>query len=429
MAEASTPAGRLFGRPSRPQSRTLADALRAETLGGVLMLIAAVVALTWANSPWSASYEILRAVTVGPRALHLDLTLQAWAADGLLAIFFFVAGLEFKREFVVGSMRHPAQALVPIAAALGGIAMPALVFVAVTAAAGTNSSDLGGWAIPTATDIAFALAVLAVIQSHCPSQLRVFLLTLAVVDDLCAIVIIGVLYTASAEFVALLGAVVLLAVYALLQRRGVRAWWVYVPIALMTWGLVHEAGVHATIAGMALALLTRARPRGDEAHAPAERLQHRIEPFSAGVAVPVFALLAAGVPASPAALGAMVEEPAALGVIAGLVIGKPLGVFLGAYLMARFTRARLTEDLAWADIAAVGALAGVGFTVSLLITELAYDDPGTAASVKAAVLAGSLLAAAVASGLLARRDVVYRRIAERDSEAGSFAGDVDGSIG
>lgn len=429
MPEASTPAGRLFGRPSRPDPRTLGDALRTETLGGVLMLTAAVVALAWANSPWASAYEALRSVTVGPASLHLGLSLQTWASDGLLAVFFFVAGLELKRELVQGSLRDPAQALVPVAAAIGGIALPALVFVAVAGASGADATGLSGWAIPTATDIAFALAVLAVIQSHVPSQLRAFLLTVAVVDDLCAIVIIGVFYTASIEFLALLGAGLLIAVYALLQRRGVRAWWVYVPIALMTWGLVHEAGVHATIAGMALALLTRARPRGDEAHAPAERLQHRIEPFSAGVAVPVFALLAAGVPASPEALGAMVEEPAALGVIAGLVIGKPLGVFLGAYLMARFTRARLTEDLAWADIAAVGALAGVGFTVSLLITELAYDDPGTTASVKAAVLAGSLLAAAVASGLLARRDVVYRRIAERDSEAGSVAGDVDGSIG
>jgi len=429
MSEPAAPTGRLFARSSWPDPRPLTDALRAETLGGVLMLVAAVAALAWANSPWATSYESFRSVTVGPSALHLDLTLQTWAADGLLAVFFFVAGLELKRELVVGSLRDPRQALVPVAAAVGGMTAPAVVFVVVTMAAGGDRDSLSGWAIPTATDIAFALAVLAVTQSHCPSQLRAFLLTLAVVDDLCAIVIIGIFYTASIQFVALLGAGVLLAVYTILQRRGVRAWWLYVPIALATWVLVHEAGVHATIAGMALALLTRARPRGDEEHAPAERVQHRLEPFSAGVAVPVFALLAAGVPASASALSAMLDQPAALGVIAGLLVGKPVGVFLGAYLMARFTRAQLDDELAWADIAAVGALSGVGFTVSLLIADLAYDDSGLTASVKAAVLAGSLGAAVVASALLARRNAVYRRIAERDDVTPPVADRPGGSIG
>jgi NhaA family Na+:H+ antiporter len=406
---AIAPTRRALVRLGYTDARSLSEVLRTETLGGVLMLAAAMVALVWANTPYAASYEALRSFEIGPASLHLDLSLQTWAADGLLAVFFFVAGLELKRELAVGSLRRPAQAAVPIAAAVAGMAVPALVFVAVAWATGGDPMTLQGWAIPTATDIAFALAVLAVIQSHCPVQLRAFLLTLAVADDLGAILVIAVFYTASVEFLALLGAVALLVAYWLLQRRRIGAWWLYVLIALGTWALVHESGVHATVAGMALALLTRARPDRGEFHAPAERFRHRLEPFSAGFAVPVFALLAAGVPASPDALVAVLDEPAALGVIAGLVLGKPLGVFLGAYLTARFTRARLDDDLAWSDIVAVGMLAGVGFTVSLLITELAYDADELVATVKAGVLGGSLLAAVIAAVLLARRDGVYRR--------------------
>ena len=414
---AIAPSRRVLTRLGYADARSLSEVLRTETLGGILMLAAAMVALVWANTPFAASYEALRSFEVGPASLHLDLSLQTWAADGLLAVFFFVAGLELKRELAVGSLRRPAQAAVPVAAAIAGMAVPALVFVVVAWATGGDPTTLQGWAIPTATDIAFALAVLAVIQSHCPVQLRAFLLTLAIVDDLIAILVIAVFYTASVEFLALLGAAALLAAYWLLQRRRVGAWWLYVPIALGTWVLVHESGVHATVAGMALALLTRARPDRGEDQTPAERSRHRLEPFSAGFAVPVFALLAAGVPASADALAAVLDEPAALGVIAGLVLGKPIGVFLGAYLTARFTRARLGDDLAWLDIVAVGILAGVGFTVSLLLTDLAYDSDVLVETVKAGVLGGSLVAAVLAAVLLARRDAFYRRRAD-DNPAG-----------
>ncbi len=405
-------AERIFGRLSGAESSDLAGVLRNETIGGALMLGAAVVALVWANSPWSAAYVTIRETTVGPAALNLDLSLQTWAADGLLAVFFFVAGLELKRELVVGDLRQPSRAAVPVAAAIAGMAAPALVFLAVAIASGGEGPALRGWAIPTATDIAFALAVLAVIQSHLPAALRAFLLTLAVVDDLGAILIIATVYTASVDFLALAGAAVLLLGYALLQRRRVRAWWLYVPIALMVWGLVHEAGVHATVAGMAVALLTRASPGGDEPESPAERVEHRLGPYSAGLAVPIFALLAAGVPISGGTLGGLVEDPASIAVVLGLVVGKPVGIFLGAWLTARFTRAELDEGLSWADIAAVGTLAGVGFTVSLLVTELAYDDPAQVQLVKTAVIIGSLAASVLAAGLLIRRNAVYRRLEE-----------------
>ncbi|MET9023854.1 Na+/H+ antiporter NhaA [Actinopolymorpha sp. NPDC004070] len=375
----------------------LGDVLRQETVGGALLLAAAVIALVWANSPWHDGYEHVREFAIGP------LSVEQWAADGLLAIFFYVAGLELKRELVTGSLRKLSLALVPVVAALAGMVVPALLYVAVVSGSGDRSA-LGGWAVPTATDIAFALAVLAVAGSALPPALRAFLLTLAVVDDLGAITVIAVFFTDHLDLVALAVAVVLVGVYAYLQHRRVRTPWIYVPLALAAWWFVHESGVHATVAGVALGLLTRVRPDPDEEHSPAERLEHRIRPLSAGLAVPAFALFAAGVPVSAAALGAMVRDPAAVGVMVGLVVGKAVGVFGGAWLTATFTRADLNPDLEWRDMLAVAALSGIGFTVSLLVADLAFSsDPAGTARVKAAVLTASLVAAAIAVLLLRLR--------------------------
>jgi len=395
-----------------PERRFIADALRTETLGGLLLLGAAVVALVWANSPWYAAYESLRALEVGPAALDLHLDLLHWAADGLLAIFFYVAGLELKRELVVGQLREPSAAVLPVVAAVCGMVVPALVYLAVSSAAG---GDLSGWAVPTATDIAFALAVLAVIGAHLPSSVRAFLLTLAVVDDLGAILVIAVVFTETPGLLPLAGAGLLLAGYAYLQHRRVRAWWVYVPLALTTWALVHASGVHATIAGVALGLLTRVRPDPDEPNSPAERLEHRLRPLSAGVAVPAFALMSAGVAVSAPGLREALGDGAALGIVAGLVVGKVLGVLGGTYLTARLTRAELHEDLDWADVAAVGLLSGIGFTVSLLIGELAFaGDAELTDRVTLAVLAGSLLSALAAAVLLRARNKHYQRLWEEE---------------
>ncbi|MGH8776088.1 MAG: Na+/H+ antiporter NhaA [Jiangellaceae bacterium] len=412
----------LFGRlPSTERTEVLA-ALRDETAGGFVLLAAAAGALLWANLGGDSYRSVANAV-FGPSALHLDLSVATWAADGLLAVFFLVAGLELKREIVLGELSNSANAVLPVAAAICGVAFPALVYVVVNVV--VDGGDLGGWAVPTATDIAFALAVLAVIGSRLPTSLRAFLLTLAVVDDLLAITIIAVFFTPSLSVASLLGALALLGAYALLQRLRVGAWWVYVPLGLAAWVLVHESGVHATVVGIAFGLFTRARRDPGEHESPAERLEHRLRPLSAMLCVPVFALMAAGVTVSGDALRAVFTEPVALGIVFGLLVGKAVGILGGSYLTARFTRAELSDDLAWSDVFGVAVLAGIGFTVSLLICELAFADGATVELAKTAVLVGSLLAAVVASVLLARRNAVYRRIDEEDSRDSDHDGTPD----
>jgi NhaA family Na+:H+ antiporter len=308
----------------------------------------------------------------------------------------------------VGRLRRPADAALPVAAALCGMVVPALVYLAVTRA--TDGSG-PGWAVPMATDIAFALAVLAVAGSNLPPAVRAFLLTLAVVDDLGAILVIAVFFTSDLELWALGAAIAGLALYALAQRRRITAAWLYVPLGLVVWGLVHESGIHATVAGVALGLLTRVRLDPGEARSPAEALEHRIRPLSAGLAVPAFALLAAGVAVAPGDLGAALGDIAAVGVVAGLVAGKLVGVLGGTWLAARLTRAELSPDVSWADMTAVALLAGIGFTVSLLLTELAFaDQPARLEHVKAAVLVGSVLAAIAGVTMLRRRSRHHARM-------------------
>ncbi|MEV7680587.1 Na+/H+ antiporter NhaA [Streptomyces sp. NPDC088341] len=401
---------KFLGRLSLPERNYLADALRTETVGGVLLLVAAVTALIWANTPLSGSYESVRDFRLGPGALGLDLSVEHWAADGLLAVFFFVAGIELKRELVAGELRDPRAAALPVIAALSGMAVPALVYVLVNAVGG-GSWD--GWAVPVATDIAFALAVLAVIGTSLPSALRAFLLTLAVVDDLFAILIIAVFFTSELNFVAFAGAVVALALFWLLLRKGVRGWYVYVPLALVIWGLMYNSGVHATIAGVAMGLMLRCHRNEGEEHSPGEYIEHRVRPVSAGLAVPLFALFSAGVPVSGGALGEVFHRPETLGVVLGLVVGKTVGIFGGTWLAVRFTRAELNDDLAWPDVFALASLAGIGFTVSLLIGELAFSsDPALTDEVKAAVLTGSLIAAVISGILLKLRVRTYRALYE-----------------
>lgn len=413
------PVRKVFGRLSLPERTFVANALRTETVGGVLLLLAAITALIWANVPaLHDSYESVGHFHLGPEALGLNLSVEHWAADGLLAIFFFVAGIELKRELVAGDLKDPKAAALPVVAALCGMAVPALVYT-LTNVTGHGSS--AGWAVPTATDIAFALAVLAVIGTSLPSALRAFLLTLAVVDDLFAILIIAIFFTSQIDFAALGGAVVGLAVFWLLLRKGVRGWYVYVPLALVIWGLMYNSGVHATIAGVAMGLMLRCTRREGEEHSPGEHIEHLVRPLSAGLAVPLFALFSAGVTVSGGALGDVFAQPETLGVVLGLVVGKTVGIFGGTWLTARFTRASLSDDLEWADVFAVATLAGIGFTVSLLIGELAFAGDATLTDeVKAAVLIGSLIAAILATVLLKIRNAKYRRMVEaeeRDEDA------------
>ncbi|WP_456293835.1 Na+/H+ antiporter NhaA [Streptomyces goshikiensis] len=408
-----TPRRKVLGRLSLPERRFVADALRAETVGGVLLLVAAIAAVLWANIPAvAASYDSVRSFHIGPAALGLDLSLQHWAADGLLAVFFFVAGIELKRELVAGDLRDPKAAALPVIAAVCGMATPALVYVLVNAFGG---GTMNGWAVPTATDIAFALAVLAVIGTSLPSALRAFLLTLAVVDDLFAIMIIAVFFTSEIDFLALGGALLGLVLFWFLLRKGVHGWYVYVPLALVIWGLMYNSGVHATIAGVAMGLMLRCSRKEGERQSPGEHIEHLVRPFSAGIAVPLFALFSAGVSLSDKSIAQVFTRPETLGVLLGLVIGKAVGIFGGTWLAARFTKAELNEDLAWPDVLAVASLAGIGFTVSLLIGELAFTDDATLTDeVKAAVLIGSLIAAIIASVLLKLRDRKYRALTEAE---------------
>jgi len=377
-----------------PGERTfLGDLFREETVGGALALLAAAVAVLWANSAWGDSYRSLIHLELGPLDVH------HWAADGALTLFFFVAGLELKREFVVGSLRRLSDAVVPVMAAACGVAVPALVYLAVNLTG--SGGEPGGWAIPSATDIAFALAVLAVVGSNLPASLRAFLLTMAVVDDLIVIVVIAAFYTEQLDLGALAVAGVCFVVWAVAQHFRISTPLLYLPLAVAAWWFTHESGVHATIAGVVLGLLTRVRPDPDEHHSPAENLEHRLAPLSSSLAVPFFALASAGVVIAGGSR--LYADPVVIGVVLGLVLGKPLGVFGGAMLVTRFTHAELNDDLSWRDIVGVAILAGVGFTVSLLVADLSFGG-GEADAAKTAVLVGSLFSALLGALVLGHRD-------------------------
>lgn len=407
---------RLFRRASWAENVRIAEVLRLETVGGGLLMLGALIALVWANSPWADSYAALRDFKVGPAALHLDLSLGTWAADGLLAIFFFIVGLELKREFVAGDLRDPRTAALPIIAAMGGVIVPALVYTVINL--NTGGGALNGWAIPTATDIAFALAVLAVIGRHLPSALRTFLLTLAVVDDLIAVTIIAIFYTADLDVVTLLLGFVPIALFAVLVQKRVRSGWILIPLAVLAWVLMHESGVHATVAGVLLGFTVPVLRRDGRTDEPglAEHFEHRFRPISAGFAVPVFAFFAAGV--SVGGVTGLVEglqDQVAIGIVAGLVIGKIVGITLTTWLLSTFTRAELDDDLTWGDVFGVAALGGIGFTVALLVGDLAFRD-GTEWDdlVKVAVLTGSLISAVIASVVLGIRNRAYKAIEAKE---------------
>ncbi|VXB97256.1 Na(+)/H(+) antiporter NhaA [Arthrobacter sp. 9AX] len=410
----------IFGRGSYAETLRIGEILRKETVGGALLVAAAVIALVWANSPASDSYFALRDFKVGYAPWHLELSLGAWAADGLLAIFFFLVGLELKREFVAGDLRQFNKSVVPVAAAFGGVLAPAVIYALVNLA---SPETLRGWAIPTATDIAFAVAVLAIIGSHLPSALRIFLLTLAVVDDLIAITIIAFFYSGDLQAMPLLLALIPLAAYTFLAqkfryffgRHTAAAWLILLPLGVVTWALVHASGIHATVAGVLLGFavpVLRSQAAGGPDAGPglAEIFEHRFRPISAGIAVPIFAFFSAGVAVGGwNGLGSALSGPVALGVILALVLGKPVGIMGTAWLLTKTSRARLDESFKWIDVFGVALLAGIGFTVSLLVAELSFgqgslhDDHA-----KVGILTASLLAALLATAVLRTRNRQYR---------------------
>lgn len=416
----------LIGHGSYAESLRISEILRKETIGGALLVLSAVAALIWANSSASASYFSLRDLKIGYEPWHLELSLGSWAADGLLAIFFFLVGLELKREIVAGDLRQFSKAIVPVAAAIGGVLVPALIYALIN---WSNPQTISGWAIPTATDIAFAVAVLAVIGSHLPTALRIFLLTLAVVDDLMAISIIAIFYTNDINTTALLLTLIPLALYAFLAQRyraffGLKpaaAWLILLPLGFMTWALLHASGIHATVAGVVLAFTIPVLHKTKDGITPqgpglAEIFEHRFRPLSAGFAVPIFAFFSAGVAVGGfQGLLSALGDPVSIGIIVALVVGKPLGILSATWFTARFTKATLDPSLKWVDLLGVSLLAGIGFTVSLLVGELSFGLGSTANDhAKVAILAASMLAAVLAAILLGSRNRTYRKLRVAD---------------
>jgi Na+:H+ antiporter, NhaA family len=414
--------------PGRRLPRVLREFLETEAAGGLVLLVAAVIAVVWANSPWSASYRSLWHTDVALRfgRFGLEMDLQHWVNDGLMVLFFFVVGLEIKRELVAGDLREPRVAAVPAIAAAGGMVVPALVFLAITA----TGEGTRGWGIPMATDIAFALGVVTLLGSRVPRSLKLFLLTLAIVDDIGAILVIAVFYASDIQFTWLATAVLLLAATVGLRRAGVVWLLPYVVVGLAVWLATHASGVHATIAGVVLGLLAPARsltpaavarhwaadladePSPGELNAmtrlaktsvsPAERLQYLLHPWTSFLVVPIFALANAGVSIKAESFDAPGVLGVTTGVVVGLVVGKLAGITLATWLAVRSGLGRLPSGATWSTLAGIAALGGIGFTVSLFITELAYEPGSLQDGAKIGVLAGSVIAALVGTLVLVR---------------------------
>ncbi len=403
-------------------SRAVREFLATESSSAVVLLAAAVVAMVWANSPWSASYTSLWATDLGlglgPVDLHLDL--HHLVNDGLMALFFFVVGLEIKRELVEGELRDPRAAALPALAAAGGMVVPAAIHAVVTA--GTAGSR--GWGIPMATDIAFAVGVVGLFGRRLPSGLRLFLLTLAIVDDLGAIVVIAVYYSSSVDLAAMAWAAAGLVAVVVARRLGVTSPWLHVPLALAVWYLTHRSGVHATVAGVLLAFSIPARTEavGDtRVPSAAERLVHRLHPLTSFAVVPLFALANAGVVVDLGALGRAEPARVAVAVVLGLVVGKLVGIVTFTSIAVRLGVGRLPAGMTTRHLTGLAGVAGIGFTVSLFIAELAFPGrPELADAAKTGVLAASLVAAVIGATLLWRTTATAgpATAADRPGESG-----------
>ncbi len=418
-------------RLARRVGRPVREFMQIEAAGGLVLILATVVALVWANSPWSDSYhEILEAhidIEIG-NLIHLDEPLEAWINDALMAIFFFVVGLEIKRELVVGELRDKRAAALPAMAALGGMVVPAGIYVAFNAGA----PGIDGWGIPMATDIAFALGVVSLLGSRVPSAMKVFLLTLAIVDDIGAIIVIAIFYTEDLS-VSWLAAGVALLVVVILMRLS-KIWYIpaYVVVGAFVWLAVFESGVHATIAGVILGLITPAKPLKSEVPAEdesvdkalhggadvvvvkrasfeireqvsvAERLEDALHPFTSFLIIPIFALANAGIELSSDTMREALSARVTAGVAVGLVVGKLVGVSLFTWIGVKTKLSTLPRGATMTHVVGLAAVAGIGFTVSLFITGLAFDDRLLIDEAKIGILGASAVAAVIGAGILAR---------------------------
>lgn len=409
--------------------RPVAQFAHTEASGGIVLLIAAAIALAWANSPWDQEYfDFWHAhLAIDLNILEIDETLGHAVNDGLMAVFFFVVGLEIKRELLRGELASPRKAALPVAAALGGMVVPALIYTAWNA----GGAGADGWGIPMATDIAFAMGVLALLGRRAPFSLRVFLLALAIVDDLGAIVVIALFYTESISFEAVLWAAAIAAIILAAARVGVRSVDVYVVLGVFFWIAVFESGVHATIAGVLLAMMTPSRPyytdrdfegnandlmaayraaydRNDmeaahdalrqfevlsrDSASPLDRLERTLHPWVSYVIVPIFALANAGVALSGGVVSDAASSSISLGIATGLVLGKPIGILLACFIAVRLRVADLPSNTGFGHLIGIGLVAGIGFTVSLFITGLAFSDPAVADEAKIGILGASFVA-------------------------------------
>jgi NhaA family Na+:H+ antiporter len=447
MTDSHEPTRALDGlRPSWSRSRSavarrvvqpLQAFLNQETASGILVLSASVVALLWANSPWREGYERFWRTELGLRVGDLTIVedLRHWVTDGLMALFFLVVGLEIKRELTTGELRDPRAAAAPVIAAIGGILVPAAIYLAFNA----MTAGVRGWGIPMATDIAFALGVLTLAARSAPASLKPFLLTLAIVDDIGAIVVIALFYSGDVTVAALAVAAALVGVMLALQRIDVRAPAVYVTLGVGVWLALLESGVHPAIAGVVLGLTTPAvpfqRPKAvsEEAHrvadetvddpvppdadapqwlrlatlsreavSPLARAEAALHPWTSAVIVPIFALANAGIVLRGGALSDALRSPVTIGVVIGLVLGKPLGITLGTALAVRTGMGRLPTGAGWPQVVGVAMVAGIGFTVSLFIADLAFAGGPLARQAKVGILVASVMAGVIGYWYLRR---------------------------
>lgn len=375
--------------PSRSRIPTpVREFLRTESAGGVFLLAATAVALVWANSPWGDSYLDFwhRKLSVGRGPLGITEDLTRWINDGLMAIFFFVVALEIKRELVAGELRTAKAAALPVALAAGGMVVPALIYLALTA----GSPAARGWAIPMATDIAFAVAVLGLAGGRIPSGSRLVLLSLAIVDDLGAILVIALFYSEGLEPLWLAAAAGVIGAILILRRVGAASPWIYILPGVVLWYCALRSGVHPTLAGVALGLLT---PAGTfRGRRPLDELEHRVHPLASFVVLPLFALANAGVVLKGAALEQAAGSRLALAVVLGLFVGKPLGILLAGWVALRLKLAVLPDGMSIGDLLPIGMVAGIGFTVSLFIAGLSFSGD-VLLQAKTSILAASVLSA------------------------------------
>ena len=375
-----------------PEAHRLARALRDETTGGLLLIATSIFALLWANSMWSHSYHTFINFSFGPSSIHLHLSVGQWAADFLLAIFFFVIGTELKHEIVHGSLANTRQASVPIVAAVCGMIVAASIFLIFNHGVFAQKA----WGIPISTDVAFALAILAIAGKALPLELRSFLLTVAVVNDLCAIIVIAIFYGHGFHLSSFLLATLVIFIIAVLQYKQVTTPLIFVPLALAAWYFMFQSGIHATIAGVAVGLAMRANSDRSGEISPAQNAESFFRPISAGLCVPLFALVSIGVTLSGSSFHEMIADPLTLGILYGLIIGQPIGVTLGAYLTTKVTNSQLNPALSWADVAVVGTLASIGFTVALLVAEVSFSENETSMNTaKFAIILTNVIAMAV----------------------------------